>query len=88
MTKGSGLVYRTFLKPLLLKYEKDIDRFIDEVVSQSTSIASDVMKEAKEGLKDVSAELNKPENLMKLAGAAGQASQMADEFSNNPDKTE
>ena len=84
-TKGSGVFYRLALKPLLLKYEKDIDRFIDEVASQSTSLASDMAKEGMSLAAEAQKELTKPENMMKMASAANQAQSMADEMTKKND---
>ena len=78
-TKGSGVVYRLVLKPLLLKYEKDIDKFIDEVASQSTSFAGELAKEGMSMANEAKDKYATPENMMKAASMANQAQAQLDE---------
>jgi receptor expression-enhancing protein 5/6 len=43
-TRGADVIYRSFLEPLLLKYEQRIDRVCSKVVDEATEHAQDVLR--------------------------------------------
>ena len=59
-THGATTIYKTVLRPLLIKHRSRIDQFIAEVKGGAMSAAKEA---AAQGMK----ELSKPENLMKAA---------------------
>jgi hypothetical protein len=73
-TQGATIIYKSVLRPLLLKNKDKIDRIIAEVQGSALSIAKDAAKQAQE-------QASRAENIAKLGAAASQLREQAEKIS-------
>lgn len=73
-TQGATIIYKSVLKPLLLKHRARIDSFIKEVQGAAASAAKEAAKKAQE-------QASRADNIAKLSAAASQLKANAEQIS-------
>ena len=73
-TQGAVIIYKSVLRPLLIKHRERIDAFIREVQGSAMAAAKDAARKARD-------EATRAENIAKLSNAASQLKANAEQLS-------